>query len=180
LKGSPRSKDWLKDASAGKKIDDQWSYFETQGKPKKWDSPFRVVFIRRKNKKQRKGPLQLKLFEPIDFQYDSKVISTNKTEFAKAVVLFHSGRGSQKGVFGDAKNHSALGVIPCRKLAANQIFTLSSMMDHNLTREMQMLAHPAAARSQPKRPAAWKFQKLNTIRRRIIQEQVASFDPRES
>ena len=42
-------------------------------------------------------------------------------------------------------------------------------MAHNLTREMQMLAHPAALRTRPKRPAAWNFQKLDTIRHRIIQ-----------
>jgi len=162
-------KELIEGCKCWKKIDEQWSYFETQWKPKSWESPFRFVFTRRKNKKQRKGPLQLKLFEPTDFQYDFKVIVTNKTESAKAVVLFHNGRGSQEGVFGDAKNHSALGVIPCRKLAANQIFTLSSMMAHNLTREMQMLAHPAAPRTQPKRPAAWNFQKLDTIRHRIIQ-----------
>jgi hypothetical protein len=162
-------KELIEKCKCWEEIDKQWSYFETQWKPKSWDTPFRFVFSRRKNKKQRKGPLQLKLFEPSDFQYDYKVIVTNKTESAKAVVLFHNGRGSQEGIFGDAKNHAALGAIPCRRLVANQVFTLSSMMAHNLTREMQMLAHPAAPRTCPKRPAAWRFQKLDTIRHRIIQ-----------
>lgn len=85
------------------------------------------------------------------------------------MVLFQNGRGSQEGIFGDAKNHAALDAIPCRELAANQVFTLSSMMAHNLTRELQMLAHPAAPRNRPKRPTAWNFQKLDTIRHRIIQ-----------
>ncbi|WP_373500722.1 hypothetical protein [Desulfococcus sp.] len=43
------------------------------------------------------------------------------------------------------------------------------MMAHNLTREMQMLAHPAAGRTLAKRPSAWKFQKLDSIRHRFIQ-----------
>jgi len=165
----PQLKKMIEQCDDWQRINKQWSYFETQWKPETWDTSFRFIFTRRKNKKQRKGPLQLELFEPVDFQYDYKVIVTNKTETAGYVVLFHNGRGSQEAVFGDAKNHSALGTIPCRSLAANQTFTLSSMMAHNLTREMQMLSHPAIIRNRPKRPAAWKFEKLATIRHRIIQ-----------
>jgi len=40
------------------------------------------------------------------------------------VVLFHNGRGSQEAIFGDAKTNAAFNVIPCRRLAGNQIFTL--------------------------------------------------------
>lgn len=159
----------IEECKCWEKIDEEWSFFETQWKPQSWDDHFRFIFTRRKNKKQHKGPLQLHLFEPVDFQYDYKVVVTNKTESAKAVVLFHNGRGSQEGIFGDAKNHTALDAIPCRRLPANQIFTLSSMMAHNLNREMQMLAHPASHRARAKRPAAWKFEKLETIRHRIIQ-----------
>jgi hypothetical protein len=130
---------------------------------------WRFVFTRKKNKKQRKGPLQLKLFEPVDFDYDYKVIVTNKTESAKSVVLFHNGRGSQEAIFGDAKTDTALDVIPCRRLTANQVFTVSAMLAHNLSREIQMLAQPAAPRATAKRPAAWEFEKLDTIRHRIIQ-----------
>ncbi len=48
--------------------------------------------------------MQLHLFEPRDFNYDYKVIVTNKSESAKTIVLFHNGRGSQEAIFGDAKN----------------------------------------------------------------------------
>jgi len=165
----PELKKLIQECECWHKIDKQWSYFETQWKPKSWDTEFRFIFTRKKNKKQRKGPLQLHLFEPVDFQHDFKVFVTNKPESAKTVVLFHNGRGSQEGIFGDAKSHAALDVIPCRRLPANQVFTLSSMMAHNLTREMQMLAHPAVPRTSAKRPAAWRFEKLDTIRHRIIQ-----------
>jgi hypothetical protein len=151
------------------KIDSQWSYFEADWKPKCWDASFRFIFTRKKNKKQRKGPLQLQLFEPVDFNYDYKVIVTNKSESTKNVVLFHNGRGSQEAIFGDAKNDTALDIVPCRRLAANQVFTISAMMAHNLSREVQMLAQPSAPRALAKRPAAWKFEKLDTIRHRIIQ-----------
>ena len=43
------------------------------------------------------------------------------------------------------------------------------MMAHNLSREIQMIAEPPVKRSLPKRPAAWEFKKLGTIRHRIIQ-----------
>lgn len=152
-----------------REIDREWSYFETRWKPRNWNRSFRFIFIRKRNKKQRKGPLQLQLFEPVDFQYDYKVVVTNKTESANAVVLFHNGRGSQEAIFGDAKNHTALGSIPCRTLSANQTFTLTSMMAHNLSRELQMIARPCHRRARPKRPAAWKFEKLDTIRHRFIQ-----------
>jgi hypothetical protein len=152
-----------------RKIDGQWSYFETSWKPKSWDTCYRFVFIRKKTKKQQKGMLQLHLFEPRDFNYEYKVIVTNKTESAKSVVLFHNGRGSQECIFGDAKNDAALNVIPSRRLAGNQLFTLCAMMAHNLSREIQMLAAPSAPRALPKRPASWTFEKLDTLRHRIIQ-----------
>ena len=150
-------------------IDDQWSFFETQWKPKSWDTEFRFVFTRKKYKTAIKGPLQLDLFEPVDREYQYKVVVTNKTESAKSVVLFHNGRGSQEAIFGNAKNDTALSVIPCKRLVANQVFTLSSMMAHNFSQEMQMIAHPASGRAKPKRSSAWRFQKLDTIRHRLIQ-----------
>jgi hypothetical protein len=152
-----------------RKIDAEWSYFETSWKPKSWDSCYRFIFTRKRSKKQEKGPLQLHLFEPRDFNYDYKVIVTNKTESAKHVILFHNGRGSQESIFGDAKNDAALNVIPSRKLAGNQVFTLCAMMAHNLSREIQILASPSAPKSLPKRPAAWAFERLDTLRHRIIQ-----------
>lgn len=109
------------------------------------------------------------LFEPRDFNYDYKVIVTNKSESAKAVILFHNGRGSQEAIFGDAKGNCALNIIPTRRLAGNQIYTLCAMMAHNLSREIQMISAPATSRALPKRPAAWKFKNLDTLRHRIIQ-----------
>ena len=159
----------IEDCDSWTDIDDQWSYFETQWRPKSWDTEFRFVFTRRKVKKALKGPLQLDLFEPVDREYQYKVVVTNKTESANAVVLFHNGRGSQEAIFGNAKNDTALSVITSKRLVANQVFTLSSMMAHNFSQEMQMIAHRSSGMAKPKRPSAWKFQKLDTIRHRILQ-----------
>jgi len=162
-------KDMIEKRKRWRKIDKQWSYFETPWKPKSWDSSYRFIFTRKKTKRQSKGPIQLHLFEPRDSIYDYKVVVTNKTESAKNVILFHNGRGGQETIFADAKNDASLSVIPCRRLAANQIYTLCAMMAHNLNREIQMTASPSAARARMKRPAAWKFERLDTLRHRIIQ-----------
>jgi hypothetical protein len=160
----------VEDRKRWRKIDNQWSYFETTWKPKSWEKNYRFIFTRRKTNKQRKGMLQLHLFEPRDFDYDYKVIVTNKTESAKSVVLFHNGRGSQEKIFGDAKNDAALNVIPSKRLTGNQLFTLCAMFAHNLSREVQMLASPAVTtRALPKRPANWQFERLDTLRHRLIQ-----------
>lgn len=150
-------------------IDEELSYFENNWKPKSWDSTYRFLFIRRKIKKQQKGPLQLHLFEPRDFNFDYKVIVTNKTESAKFVVMFHNGLSSQEVIFADAINDAGLNVIPARRLAGNQMFTLCSIMAHNLSQEIQMIASSPSIRALPKRPAVWSFQKLDTLRHRIIQ-----------
>jgi hypothetical protein len=165
----PELKSIIEQRKRWRTIDRQWSYFETQWKPKSWDTSYRFLFIRKRVKSQQKGPLQLHLFEPRDLHFDYKVIVSNKTESAKSVVQFHNGRGSQETIFGDAKTDAALDVLPSRRLAGNQIFTLCAMMAHNLSREIQMLASPRASRSLPKRPTQWAFEKLDSIRHRIIQ-----------
>ena len=165
----PQLKDMIEQRKRWRRIDSEWSYFEAKWKPKSWDTTYRFIFTRKKTKKQHKGPLQLHLFEPRDFDYDYKVIVTNNAKSAKSVVLFHNGRGSQEAIFGDAKNDAGLNVIATRRLAGNQIFTLCAMMAHNLSREIQMLATPRLLRARPKRPAAWNFQTLDTIRHRIVQ-----------
>jgi hypothetical protein len=165
----PELKDMIEKRKRWRSIDRQWSYFETDWKPKSWDSKYRFIFTRKRVRNQYKGPLQLHLFEPRDFDYKYKVIVTNKTESAKSVIKFHNGRGSQESIFGDAKSNAALNIIPSRCLAGNQIFTLCSMMAHNMSKEIQMLSALPARRALPKRPAAWEFITLDTLRNRIIQ-----------
>jgi len=165
----PELKTMIEQRRRWRGIDKQWSFFESHWRPKSWKNHYRFLFIRKRVKTQQKGPLQLDLFEPRDFQFDYKVLVTNKTGSAKTLVLFHNGRGSQEAIFGDAKTDAALDVIPSKRLAGNQVFTLCAMMAHNLSREIQMLASPPLPRTLPKRPAAWTFERLDTMRHRIIQ-----------
>lgn len=149
-------------------IDDRWAFFESEWKPKSWDETYRFLFLRQRVANQQKGPLQLDLFEPKSFDYDYKVIVTNKTSGAKTVLLFHNGRGAQEKIFAEGKQHAGLDMIPTRTLFGNQIFTLASMLAHNLSRELQMSAAPQGRATLPKRPACWEFDQLGTIRQRLL------------
>ena len=145
------------------------SYFESDWKPTSWPATYRFLFVRHKVRRQEKDPLQLDLFEPRDFDYDYRVVVTNKMTSACSVLLFHHGRGSQEGIFAEAKQHTGLDLIPTRRLAGNQMITLCAMLAHNLGRQIQMLANPPITYSRAKRPAAWVFQTLDTMRHRFIQ-----------
>ena len=151
-----------------KRIDERWSYFEIQWKPKKWDKKYRLLCLRQRRAEQHKGPLQLDLFEPKDWTYDYKIVMTNKSESAKNVLLFHNGRGSQEKLFGEAKQYAALDVIAMRRKVANQIYMLSSMLAHNLGRELQMRANSKKRGTGYKRPTLWDFSSLGTIRQHLL------------
>ncbi len=136
-------------------LDDEQAYFEDRWKPKSWPSYHRFLFIRKAVRKQYKGPVQLNLFIPYEYGYEFKVIITNKPQHAAEVVAFHNGRGAQEGLFAE--------------LVGNPIYLLSTLLAHNLSRELQMIARPLSRRVSQKRPALWDFARLNTLRCRLIQ-----------
>jgi hypothetical protein len=149
-------------------VNREWSAFEINWRPKSWTGPWRFLGLRHRRPQPRKGPLQLDLFEPRDYEYEYKVIVTNKKESPRAVLLFHNGRGGQEKIFGEAKQNAALDLIATRTLHGNQLFTLAGMLAHNLTRELQMQAAPRYSYAEPKRPAQWDFLQLGTIRQRLL------------
>jgi hypothetical protein len=151
-----------------KRLDNSWSYFVTDWQAKCWDERYRFLFLRQKKQVRYKGPLQLDLYRPKDFDYDYKVIVTNKKSKAKSVLQFHNGRGVQEKLFGEGQQHTALGVIPTRRKIANQTFTIAGMLAHNLSRELQMAADLPALRQTAKRNSLWKFLSLGTIRQRLL------------
>lgn len=150
-------------------IDERLSYFESDWKPKSWDRRYRFVFIRKRVHRQHKQPLQLDLFIPREEDYEYKVIVTNTRHSARNVVKFHEGRGSQEGIFGEAKTHCKMGHIPVTTRAGNQLYMLSAMIAHNVTRELHMLSHEPTRGTTAKRAALWAFTQLHTLRRNIIQ-----------
>lgn len=132
-------------------------------------APQRFMFVRDRHKDQRKGVIQLDLFKPHDFNYRYKVIVTNKTTQAKHVVEYHEGRGSQEGLFAELKTEAAMSYVPCNSWNANKLFLLSNVIAHNLTRELQMRYRERDRNTTVKRPALWKFSKIGTLRKQIIQ-----------
>ena len=87
----------------------------------------RFVFIRTREPKQRKGPLQLNLFAPYEYGYQFKVIHTNATLSARKLLALHNGRGAQEVIFAELKSQTQMDYIPCRRLAANQTWLLAAI-----------------------------------------------------
>ncbi len=165
----PELKKLIEARSTWHRIDATWSYADLNWHPKCWKGAFRVLAIRRKTPTPRKGPMQLDLFEPRDYEFDFRVILTNKvTDDAAAVMDFHHGRGTQEGVIGEAKSSAQMDYVPSRKLAVNQTFTVSAMLAHNLGREIQMIADARTRRDTTTRAARWSFKTLHTLRHIVL------------
>lgn len=152
-----------------RRIDEELSFFESQWKPDSWSERYRFLFIRKRVRLQNKDPIQLDLFVPHEHGYEFKVIVTNKRVKAKRVVSFHEGRGSQEGIFAELKSHCQMDYVPVTTRVGNQIYLLSAMLAHNLTRELQMIAHPLQRGTTAKRAALWAFEQLHTMRRNLLQ-----------
>jgi hypothetical protein len=152
-----------------KTLDADTSYFESNWKPKCWDQCFRFVFIRTRSKKQQKGPLQLDLFIPYEYGYDFKVIITNKTLRPKRITAYHEGRGSQESIFGELKSHCYQDYIPVRSLYGNQTYLLAGLFAYNLVRELEMQTTKPVRRTTSKRASLWVFEKVDTLRKTLIQ-----------
>jgi Transposase DDE domain group 1 len=145
------------------------AYFEQQWKPGNWARRARFVFVRQRSKVQSKEPVQLDLFVPFVWGYDFKVIVTNKRLRAGKLLAFHNGRGSQEGVFAELKTDSQLEYVPTRTLSGNQIYLLCAVLAHNLSRELQMETMVKQRATTAKRTQLWAFERLDTLRRKLIQ-----------
>ena len=150
-------------------LNDRCDFFESRWKPKSWGGKQRFVFIRTRNRKQYKEPVQLDLFIPYEYGYEFKVVLTNKRLTAAKVVAFHNGRGSQEGIFAELKSQNQMDYVPTRTWCGNRVYLLSAVLAHNLVRELQMITRSPSRLTQQKRPALWDFEQLDTLRRRIIQ-----------
>lgn len=152
-----------------KRLDAEWEYFENDWAPKCWQNRYRLLFLRHRVKKQRKEPVQFDLFVPQQEGYEFKVIVTNKTGKAKAILLFHNGRGAQENIFSELKSQCNMDYVPTRRLCGNLLYYQSAVLAHNLYRELQMRSRSADRPTTAKRSALWIFQDAASIRQKIIQ-----------
>ncbi len=154
-----------------KRIDHDWSYFDWMWSPRSGsDRWYPCVVFRHRVRVARKGPIQLDLFEPVQREYEYKIVMTNRAVSAKATLQFHNGRGSQEAIFAELKTQVSMGYLPSRRLVANQVYMLSGLIAHALARELQMRATPARyASNTPTRACLWLIERIGSIRQRIIQ-----------
>ena len=144
------------------------SVYETLWKPKSWAQSYPCVFVRKRVRRQNKQPIQLDLFVPHVHDYEFKVIVTNLTLTPRAVVEFHEGRGAQEGIFAELKSYCRMEYIPVRKETGNQTWLLAGVLAHNLTRELQMVAHRPQRTTNAKRSPLWVLRQLGTIRQTLL------------
>ena len=100
--------------------------------------------------------------------WEFKVVVANRRVKAKAAVAFHDGRGSQEAVFGELKSQCRMDCVPTGRVAGNRLYTLAAILAHNPTRELQMASRPPQRGATPKRAAAWAFEQMRTVRRRLV------------
>ncbi|MBO0696413.1 MAG: IS1380 family transposase, partial [Verrucomicrobia bacterium] len=150
------------------RVDRDVSYFEEYWKPESWKETHRFIFVRTREAKQRKGPIQLDMFAPHVYGFEFKVILTSMTLSARKTVLFHNGRGAQEAIFAELKSHAQMDYIPCNRLAANQTWLFAAVMAHNLNRELQMSTQNPVRETTEQRAPWWKFVRLATRRLSLI------------
>lgn len=96
------------------------------------------------------------------------MIVTNKDLGAKAVVEYHSGRGSQEGMFGELKTQCQMDYIPVKKRLGNETYLLASVFTFNLIRELQRQVEPPQRKTTRKRAPLWVFEQVETFRRTTL------------
>jgi len=90
------------------------------------------------------------------------------TQRAATVVAFHEGRGEQEGLIGELKADCGVDRVPAKRLVANQIHLLTSLIAHNIGRELQISAGPEPACNTVHRAALWTCHELSTLRRQLL------------
>jgi hypothetical protein len=97
------------------------------------------------------------------------MVMTNKAVSDGSVLRYHNGRGSQEGIFAEQKSQGSLDYILTRREIGNRVYMLACITAHTLSREMQMEARPPERRRTPTRACLWVFEKLDTVRKGVIQ-----------
>jgi hypothetical protein len=59
--------------------------------------------------------------------------------------------------------------VPVRTLYGNQTYLLAALFAHNLTRELQTQIQSPCRKTTAQRATLWVFEKLDTVRKTIIQ-----------
>lgn len=165
---SPPLRQVIEGRQRWRRIDETWSYFEVVWCSRKMTRKRRYVVYRKWVPTRERGPLQLDLYEPVSWDYQYRVVVTNKRVHAAQLLQFHNGRGAQEGVIGEIKDLCQARYIPTRSWVGNQMYLQAGLLAHNLTRELQMQVQPRDRERSAQQTALWKFEKISTIRNLMI------------
>lgn len=164
----PELKSIVEDTQKWHRIDKTTSCRSISWAPRSWEIQQRFVLVRRKVACQNKEVLQLDLFEPLSFEYEYKVIVTNKKCSSAEVIAFHEGRGNQEALFGEIKTFTGMAAIPFKHKNANQVYLLANIFAHNLMRRFQMKNVQPTKNYEKSRGACWTFKTLGTLRKTVL------------
>lgn len=78
------------------------------------------------------------------------------------------GRGTHEKVYGELKSGFAFNCIPTRRFEANSAWQVMSILAFNLTRAFQAMTTTERRRSNRKRRAVIRFERITTLRYRFI------------
>jgi len=167
---SPQSKEAVEGRRRWHRPDAEADYFELSEhlRPKTWSRAFRIIVLRQRVPQCEAGPIQLDLFEPVSCYYLYKASVTNRGESAAMVVAFQEGRGEPEGLIGELKRDCGADGIPAKRLVANQIHLLATVIAHNIGRELQSATEPRPARNTIHRSALWFCHELSRLRRQLL------------
>jgi hypothetical protein len=161
-------KTFIEERERWRNIDEKISWFEMSWKPKSWEKKYRFIFVRKTVEMQNKNPIQLDVFEPIEFGKDYKVIVTNKEGCAADVIAFHEGRGAQEGIFAELKSQNALDYIPFKTLNANIMYMTSAILSHNLSRSLQIATGASIFLAAERKVTGHAFNGIEMLRNMLI------------
>jgi len=152
-----------------RRINGQCSFFEHWWAPKSWGWRYRFVLVRNRSVQRSKGPVQLDLFQPTDTCHGYQIVISNKSLSAGKIARFYHGRGAREGLFAELKSQIQMDYVPTRRGAGNRVYVLSAIPAHNLNRELQMIVHQPARKTNQKRSPLWSFERLDTLDHTMIQ-----------
>jgi hypothetical protein len=164
----PKLKDKIEGRTYWHRLNHEQMGFEQHWKPKAWTRRYRFVFICQRRAVQRKGPIQLDLFELNEAEYEYKVVVTNKTTNLRHVLHFHEGRGQQENLFGQISSQCHMQHVPLRNRHGNELYLTASVLSHNLLHELQMRTEPRQRHTNTSRTPLWRFWHAETWRARWL------------
>ena len=103
------------------------------------------------------GAAPARLLEPHEHGFEFKAVATNKRVFARAVALFHEGRGAQQAMFAELKSQYGLRLRAVPKEVAYRAFALAVLAHRLRTRTPDGIFPTPPGAPPPSARRSWAF-----------------------